>query len=444
MMSLSIAMIVKNEEKNLQRCLSSVQGLAEEIIVVDTGSTDRTVAIAREFGAKVFHFDWVDDFAAARNASIAHCSGDWILALDADEAIDPMDHAALRSTLTEDGNQAFRICMRNYLLSASHTLLDVLPVRNTSAYSIGSEFTHYVDYVINARIFRRFPDVSFSGRVHEVVDPYFESRGLPVGVTPAILHHFGKLDVQRQTYKNDFYLRLCEKDAKRDPNDFRALFNLMLQYRSAGKWGSCLYAAEGFMRVQKKVPTTVLLTAATCHLNLGDPDAALHWIEKALLLEPQHAGALADKGVCLIRQNKLSDSCAFLERALEIQPAYTVPHILLADVKLKLGLSEEARTILLRAIEANPREEALYTKLIQLNSSGGQLQSAGADAAMALAALPRGGNGLWHRFVAVSQLEAGTREAALRTVELGLQAFPSDAGLERLKALCAPSPEATQ
>jgi len=439
MMSLSIAMIVKNEEKNLPRCLSSVQGLAEEIIVVDTGSTDRTVAIAREFGAKVFHFDWVDDFAAARNASIAHCRGDWVLALDADEAIDPTDHGVIRSALNEDGNQAFRICMRNYLRSSGHTILDVLPVRNTSAYSIGSEFTHYVDYVINARIFRRFPDVSFSGRVHEVVDPYFESRGLAVGVTPAILHHFGKLDEQRQTYKKDFYLRLCEKDAVENLNDFRALFNLMMQYRAAGKWESCLKAAEAFTRVQKNVPATVFLTAATCHRNLGDLDDALHWIEKALLLEPAHAGALADKGACLILQDKLSEACVFLQRSIEIQPGYIVPHLLLSDVELRLGFPEAARGTLLRAIQANPTEEGLYTKLIQLSSSRGHLQSAGEDAALALAALPNGGSGLWHRFMAVSQLEAGAREPALRTVELGLRAFPSDAGLERLRAMCLPA-----
>jgi glycosyltransferase involved in cell wall biosynthesis len=253
----------------------------------------------------------VDDFAAARNASIAHCSGDWILALDADEAIDPMDHAALRQKLAEGESQAFRICMRNYVLSASQTILDVLPVRNDSPYLVGREFTHYVDYLINARIFRRFPDVRFSGRVHEVVDPYFESRGLSVGVAPAILHHFGKLDEDRQTYKNDFYLRLCEKDAEGDTRDFRSLFNLMMQYRAAGKWAPCLEAAEGFMQIQKKAPVTVLLTASTCHRNLGNLDAALHYFERALTVEPEHAGALAEKGLCLILMGNPREACAF-------------------------------------------------------------------------------------------------------------------------------------
>src|ERR1700733_5202223 len=82
---LSLAMIVKNEARCLARCLRSVQGIVDEIIVADTGSTDDTPKIARESGAKILHFDWVGDFAAARNFALDQTSGDWILVLDADE-----------------------------------------------------------------------------------------------------------------------------------------------------------------------------------------------------------------------------------------------------------------------------------------------------------------------------------------------------------------------
>ncbi len=84
---LSVCMIVRDEEKVLSRCLKSVEGIADELIVVDTGSKDNTITIAKDFDARVFHFEWCDDFAAARNESLKHATGDWILQIDADEEL---------------------------------------------------------------------------------------------------------------------------------------------------------------------------------------------------------------------------------------------------------------------------------------------------------------------------------------------------------------------
>ncbi len=92
-------MIVKNEQDNLPACLRSVAGLFDEIIVVDTGSTDRTREIAAEFGARVFDFVWVNDFAAARNAALARATGDYAFWLDADDVIDPPEREKLRRLL---------------------------------------------------------------------------------------------------------------------------------------------------------------------------------------------------------------------------------------------------------------------------------------------------------------------------------------------------------
>ncbi|MBV8129996.1 MAG: glycosyltransferase [Planctomycetaceae bacterium] len=82
-------MIVKDKQDNLPHCLESVRGLFDETVVVDTGSTDRTVGIARSFGANVFDFAWIDDFAAARNEALAHATGDYAFWLDADDVVDP-------------------------------------------------------------------------------------------------------------------------------------------------------------------------------------------------------------------------------------------------------------------------------------------------------------------------------------------------------------------
>ncbi len=95
----SVSMIVKNEEKDLARCLSSVKPFADEIVVVDTGSTDRTVEIAESFGASIHYFAWCEDFAAARNFALDRTHGEWVLHVDADEVAVVADPAALRAEL---------------------------------------------------------------------------------------------------------------------------------------------------------------------------------------------------------------------------------------------------------------------------------------------------------------------------------------------------------
>src|SRR5438132_6424759 len=106
-MSVSLCLMVRNEEAALPGCLQSVAGIADEIIVVDTGSTDRTKDVAAGFGAKVFDFPWVDSFAAARNECLRHASHEWIFWLDADDRLDEENQGklqALFATLAEDAS----------------------------------------------------------------------------------------------------------------------------------------------------------------------------------------------------------------------------------------------------------------------------------------------------------------------------------------------------
>jgi glycosyltransferase involved in cell wall biosynthesis len=93
---MSLCLIAKNEEAHLPACLPSVEGLLDEMIVVDTGSTDRTKEVAAQLGARVFDFPWVDSFAAARNESLRHATGDWILWLDGDELFTEADRQKFR------------------------------------------------------------------------------------------------------------------------------------------------------------------------------------------------------------------------------------------------------------------------------------------------------------------------------------------------------------
>ena len=96
---LSLCMIVKNEEKNLGSCLDSIKDIVDEMIILDTGSSDNTVQIAKSFGAEIHNFEWCNDFSAARNESIKFARGKWILWMDADEQFDDKSKEELNSIL---------------------------------------------------------------------------------------------------------------------------------------------------------------------------------------------------------------------------------------------------------------------------------------------------------------------------------------------------------
>jgi Glycosyltransferases involved in cell wall biogenesis len=98
---LSLSMIVRNEAQRLEACLGSVRGLADEMVVVDTGSSDDTIAVAEAAGARVEHLTWPGDFAPARNAALSHVSGDWVLVLDADEQLRQEAIAPLRALMAQ-------------------------------------------------------------------------------------------------------------------------------------------------------------------------------------------------------------------------------------------------------------------------------------------------------------------------------------------------------
>lgn len=145
---LSAAMIVRDEEARLERCLASLVDLVDEIVVVDTGSVDATTAVAAAFGATIGHFPWVDDFGAARNASLDLVTGDWVLMIDADEYVAPIDRSAVVDAL-EGQPSALGV---NLLWRSGPGLT---PMREL-------------------RLWRHRPDVRFRGRIHEhVVEDLF-------------------------------------------------------------------------------------------------------------------------------------------------------------------------------------------------------------------------------------------------------------------------------
>ena len=201
-MTLSVCMIVKNEEHNIRRCLDSTKDLADEIIVVDTGSADRTMEIARGYGAKVYEHPWEDNFSLHRNQAFGYATGDWLLVLDADEEIvtDGMDFKAFKSRLAKipEGHNA-------------------LVVRVQEIGPAGIPTTNW----LGIRFFRRSANPQYKNIVHNKVTYNGQCAG-----TDITLNHYGYSDPELVARKHERTERLLRKRLETNPSDFNALFYL--------------------------------------------------------------------------------------------------------------------------------------------------------------------------------------------------------------------------
>lgn len=431
MINLSLAMIVRNEEGRLRNCLASVANLVDEIIVVDTGSTDSTVTIATSFGARIGHFPWVDDFAAARNKSLRLCTGNWVLILDADEAVDSADHPAIREACAQDRIPAFFMTLRNYFLDSRLVFLDQAIRPNDGRYDQGSEFSYCADFQ-GLRLCRRFQDLCFEGRIHELLVPYFNQRHLPIGNLEAVIHHFGKVDLAREEKKKIHYLRMARDQVDLDPTNAQSQFNLMTQACTAQEWELAIASGLAFLALQARPPETVLTTLAFALQEEGRYAEAMPYLKRVLLSSPKHPLALMRLPISLAQTGHAAEALKMLERAIRLQPSLPAPRMVKAGIQTDLGQHAEALATLKEGIAACPKDPALRVALIKLDLRLGQEAQAALDAWDALKNIPRGGEGHWHALVAGFLLNSGETAKGRRVLEQGLKLHPTHASLLRL------------
>ena len=227
---LSLCMIVKNEQHFLRECLLSVQDFVDEIVIVDTGSSDETKDIAREFTSLVFDFPWNDDFAAARNESLRHATGDWILILDADEILDAKAAGRLREALAAEEAWAYYLPQLHYTNTyLSHP--DFIPLREGE---LGGEFAaefkgYYPCFVI--RLFRRDPGILFSYCVHETVYPSLKRLGKsPQHIRLPIHHLHERKGSSVLNDKQNYYFQLSLLNIQRYPSYAKSYNDVAVYY----------------------------------------------------------------------------------------------------------------------------------------------------------------------------------------------------------------------
>lgn len=348
---LSVCLIVRNEERHLPRCLESIRGLADEIVVVDTGSTDGTIAIAQAYGAHVHGCAWQDDFSAARNCAIERATGDWILALDADESIAARDHAAIRASMDQDDVHAVIVPQRHYLTARS-AVVGWQP--GAGGYEEGQPYAGFVD-VDCRRLFQNRPWLRFRHRVHEELVSIDPSRSLVEIRGAWVVHHYGKLgDAALLRAKGEAYLRIGRRKAEDEPLNPQAHYELGVQYAELDQPEPALAA---FMRTLELRPgfRDAQLRVGLCCARLTRYDEALAALRASARALPNHAAevALAEGNVHRERGDDLAAEQAF-RRALAARPGFPPASINLALLCTRQGRLDEALECVDRALEPSP------------------------------------------------------------------------------------------
>jgi Flp pilus assembly protein TadD len=343
--SLSVVMIVRDEAAVLAECLSSVRAIADEIIAGDTGSTDDTAVIARDFGACVIAVPWRNDFAWARNQVLAHATGDWLLHVDADEVVG--DAAAIRAIVEADGAgaDAIELTLANYC----DTPYAWRWVPAEAGCPHGRGYAGYVAVPL-LRLFRNHCGYEYRETVHENITESVLERGGVIGRADILIHHYGYADAVTSPQKSARYLDLAEKKARDRPEDVKAWHDLAEQRIACGKLREGEAACRRALALDPG-HVGALSALAMLLLNRGHLDEARALLQP-LADPPPHLvmalGAIAEK------QGRLDEARARLETAIAANPQSVVARLYLARTLDRLGDTNAARNALVEATEIAP------------------------------------------------------------------------------------------
>ena len=381
-MGISLCMIVKNEQDWVAGAVESVRSIVDEVIIVDTGSTDSTPDRLQSIGAKTINLQWQNSFAHARNVSLAEAQESWILVLDADERIAARDLPYIKDAVRQGTCDGFHLVQRNYVFGNQMFGWTA----NTGEYEESAGYSGYVDNPL-IRLFRNSPDIRFHGAVHEIVDPRQLPGRLSFSSTPAVMHHYGKVrGEERVAAKQRFYLALGLKKIEEEPENAKAYFDLGIQYQELGRHAeacacfdqafemtrmpvSLLYRALSEKQLNQYENAAVLLNRAlrlgldtvhvhvelgNVHLALGELKQAKLEYEKCLEIEPKNPIALFNLGLVLRKSGDFTAATEAYERALKIDPRFREPVMELAVLYLKASRPGDALQALAHAPQADP------------------------------------------------------------------------------------------
>jgi tetratricopeptide (TPR) repeat protein len=350
-MRLSLCMIVKNEALQLRRCLDSGRGLADQIVVLDTGSTDETMAIAQEYQAQVEKFEWSNDFAAARNAALHCATGDWVLVLDADEELVAAQIPAIRQSIRQE----------NAL------------VVNLVRQEIGATQS---PYSLVSRLFRRHPAIQFSRPYHAMIDdsieqllvqePHWQILDLP---DVAILHYGYEPGAIADRNKLERARVSMERFLVTHPGDPYVCAKLGALYGQMGRFNHGLELLERGLKAKSIDPAVgyeLHYHLGIAYSHLKHPNQAAQHYQIALeqpILPRLKLGAYVNLGSLRQQTGDLEGAKALYTEALEIAPDFAIAHNNLGMTLKAMGQVWDAISHYCQAIELTPDYAEAYQNL---------------------------------------------------------------------------------
>ncbi|MEN3305747.1 MAG: hypothetical protein V7603_1949 [Micromonosporaceae bacterium] len=297
-MKLTLCLIVKDEEQYLRDCVMSTRELVDEVVIVDTGSSDRTPDIARELADTFLATPFTGDFATTRNVAVDHATGDWILFLDADERLPAGETGPLRSALERaaDSDVGFTLLRYNFF--------------GTGGFYSSREL----------KVFRRLPALRYERPVNESVGPAITRLGGRVAAAPVVLNHFGQCrPIAVRERKAERYLALMDKGLAERPYDpwFDAYRGLIL--RTLGRMDEALAAGR---RALQKAPDHPVVNLFYGHVvrAAGQPEEALDHYLAGLALAPGDAALRNMVGVQLLALGRGDEADTYFVAAREAEP----------------------------------------------------------------------------------------------------------------------------
>ncbi len=381
--AVSLCMIVRDEEDALARCLMSARPLVGEIVIVDTGSSDRTPLIATAFGARVITAEWHDDFSAARNVALGNATGAWALVLDADEQIGVQDlpaFQALRDALrAEPAGVVFTT--RNYVQRS-----DAQGWQSNDGKATEQAGTGWIPSD-KVRLFPLRPGVEFAQPVHETVEASLESSGIPVRRSDIPIHHYGRMNAARTRAKAERYAAIGRRKVDEGGGDPRAVMELAAQEQELGR----------------------------------HEEAAEHW-RTYLDHDPSHARAMLGLGVSLAALRRLEEARDILAHAAAVDPALREAPVKCALVCLQMGDVQEALTMLQAARESFPEYPYVHAaNAVALACAGRESDAAAADGDLRRSGVVA----LTFYHDIVRDLQSAGQEEYARRIEYSLHLFES-------------------
>lgn len=307
---LSLCLIVKNEAANLPRCLESVQDVVDEIIVADTGSTDASVPIGESYGARILHVAWQNDFALARNFSLEAATGEWLLVLDADEALPVATHRQLRALLATPEAEAIEFGVRNFQPPGS--LLD------------------YEDGLRSTRLFRNRPEYRYEQAIHEQILPAIQRRSGKVLRSALHINHYGyaQRNVQGQEQRAQRNLHLLDLAVQQTPGDPYLHYQLGITFKSLNDAARAEKHLRQALRLGEAhlgdhVLNIIHMKLAQLALAAHGPDLARHHAQASLARNPRNLVSLYIAALSHAAQQEWSAAYPYFQQivqAPEISP----------------------------------------------------------------------------------------------------------------------------